>query len=334
MKERARVMGLGTPLIDAKTWDKNCLPLPNENKLIDLLDTHPNRFIYSTGGIVPNILTAYSRFTGNSTFLFGCVGNDNRGQEYQKLLDPLLGKLQVHQTESTGVVVHVLNDEGLLIEKKSFYGAAREVKAPNEVLNHNNLPIYFITSAHVFSMPGVLTETDKVLDYLHRQNNGLFVLNCGGTRPDRTPRELLLHSLSERQTPDIIAGNEAEMCYIAGTSSFEDAIELLFPQSRMVILTREENGSVIRFEGRNIFIPAFPADSKEKLDSVGAGDCYLGVILGALSNIPSNKWKADDIYKTACTASYSASMVMSETTTQLGKTDAEKARNFYNQFKS
>lgn len=184
-------------------------------------------------------------------------------------------------------------------------------------------------------MPEVLAETDKIFEYMRRQKNGQFILSCGGTRLDRTSRELLLYSLQERQmVPDIVIGNEVEMCYLAGTSSFEEAINILFPQSRIVILTRAEKGSIIRFEGKTLFIPAYPVNSKEKLDSIGMGDCYLGVWLGALSNIPSSKWKAEDIYKAACAASYSASSVMVQTTTQLSEINAKRARRFYNQFKS
>jgi len=128
MAEKGHLVGIGLTLMDAKTWEKDCLPLSSGEDLLAMLNSKTT-FTYSLGGVVPNILTAYSRFTGNPVSLLGCVGNDKRGTEYQRLLDSRLGELQVHQINPTGVVAQILDNDGSVIDKKSFYGAACNVQA-------------------------------------------------------------------------------------------------------------------------------------------------------------------------------------------------------------
>lgn len=331
MSERDHITGLGLALTDVKTWMRQYSPLPNKEKeLLNLLDRDRN-FSYFAGGTVPNTLTAYSRFTEKHVLFLGSVGNDARGQYYQRNSDTKLGKLQVHPTDPTGVVFQVLDQEdGSLVDKKSVYGASLKVTAPMD-MSFDNASNYFITNATVFSLPEVFSEVKKVYDDLRKGRNGLFILNCGGARPDRTTRELLTQLIYDhKMVPDIVIGNEAEMCYVANSTSYEDAINILFPNSRIVILTRAGKGSLVRFDGCVLSpIPAYPVQSGEKLDDTGAGDCYLGVLLGALSQIPNNRWKTDDILKASHTAAYSASSVISHPTTQLSQADAKNARNFF-----
>lgn len=333
MPEKNHVTGLGLALIDAKTWMKQYKPLPNvDNELLSLLDRN-NNFSYSVGGTISNTLTAYSRFTSKRVLFLGSVGSDNCGRYYQKHLDSKLGKLQVNSDDPTGVVFQVLDENGLSLDKKSFYGAARKVTTPAD-LSFDDVPNYFITNATVFSLPEVFIEVNKVYNNLRKYNNGLFILNCGGARPDRTTRELLTQSINDHaMTPDIVIGNETEMCYMANSTSYEEAIQTLFPNSRIVILTMAEKGSIVKFEGNILpLIPIYPVQSEEKFDSTGAGDCYLGVWLGALLQIPYSRWNMDDVIKASHTAAYSASSVIAHPTTQLSENDAKKARTFYNQF--
>ncbi|MCL4416848.1 MAG: carbohydrate kinase family protein [Actinobacteria bacterium] len=284
-----------------------------------------DKFRYSAGGIVSNTLTAYSRFTRENVLFLGCIGNDEMGHYYQSQLDPKLGRLQVDEREPTGVVFHVLDGDGVTLDQKSFYGAAENVKADG----FQESADFFISNAAIFSIPGAFEEMKKHISGI-KKRNGLLVLNCGGARPNRTTAGTLLETTADF-VPDIVIGNEAEMCYI-GDCSYQDAIQILFPESRLVILTRAEKGSIARLNGQVLpEIPAYSTGNRDKLDGTGAGDAYLGVLLGVLSNTSTN-WRESDVLKACNTAAYAASIIMTHSSSQLSEIDAKNARDFYSRF--
>ena len=76
---------------------------------------------------------------------------------------------------------------------------------------------------------------------------------------------------------DILFGNEAEICSLYETESFEEAAERVAGHCEIACLTRSEKGSVvITNDGARISVPAAPADL---VDTTGAGDLYASGFL-------------------------------------------------------
>lgn len=71
---------------------------------------------------------------------------------------------------------------------------------------------------------------------------------------------------------DILFGNEAEICSLYETDSFEEAAERVAGHCEIACLTRSEKGSVIiTADGARISVPAAPSNV---VDTTGAGDLY------------------------------------------------------------
>lgn len=78
---------------------------------------------------------------------------------------------------------------------------------------------------------------------------------------------------------DIVFANEAEICSLYETDSFEAAAAAVRPHVRIAVLTRSEKGSVLLADGEAHAIPAAPV--ARVVDTTGAGDLYAaGVLFG------------------------------------------------------
>jgi sugar/nucleoside kinase (ribokinase family) len=81
---------------------------------------------------------------------------------------------------------------------------------------------------------------------------------------------------------DILFGNEAEICSLYETDSFEEAAERVAGHCEIACLTRSEKGSVIiTADGARISVPASPV---ELVDTTGAGDLYAAGFLYGFTN--------------------------------------------------
>lgn len=78
---------------------------------------------------------------------------------------------------------------------------------------------------------------------------------------------------------DILFANEAEICSLYETDSFDAAAAAVRPHVKIAALTRSEKGSVILADGAAHAVPAAPV--ARVVDTTGAGDLYAaGVLFG------------------------------------------------------
>jgi fructokinase len=83
-----------------------------------------------------------------------------------------------------------------------------------------------------------------------------------------------------KKDADILFANEAEICALYETDSFEEAAFEAAGDVAIAALTRSEKGSVVLAEGGRILVPAAPA---RVVDTTGAGDAYAAGFLAALT---------------------------------------------------
>ena len=84
---------------------------------------------------------------------------------------------------------------------------------------------------------------------------------------------------------DILFANEAEICSLYETDSFDAAAAAVRGHVKIAVLTRSEHGSVIFAGGETHRIPAAPV--ARVVDTTGAGDLYAaGVLFGLTRGLP------------------------------------------------
>jgi sugar/nucleoside kinase (ribokinase family) len=84
---------------------------------------------------------------------------------------------------------------------------------------------------------------------------------------------------------DLLFANEAEICALFETGSFDDAVEQLRGRVTLAAITRSEQGSVIVSGGDRIAVPAEPVE--KVVDTTGAGDQYAaGFMFGLARGLP------------------------------------------------
>jgi len=80
---------------------------------------------------------------------------------------------------------------------------------------------------------------------------------------------------------DLLFANEAELCALFQTSSFEEAADALSSRVRLAAVTRSEKGSVILSHAERLSVPAEPVE--KVVDTTGAGDQYAAGFMFGLS---------------------------------------------------
>lgn len=329
MSYHEKVLGLGLPLVDIKFHRrslKNELPTNDDDSLLKFVDTH-HEATNIVGGMIPNTLTAYSRFRPESSVrLIGRVGKDNRGQFYSSTYEKSLGELQIDQKESTGFVAIVVDENGSTYGSKSFDGASQNVQAPEkETLERTEM---LITNANILRIPSVVEQARLSLEIV-RKKHGIFIFSLGGARPSKTTRETMWKNLFNFPSqPDVVFSNEDEIRYVSGQENISGAIDASFPNSRLIVVTLGSQGTIFRFEGKIIEVPATTLSGRV-IEAQGAGDTFMGVMLAVLNQQKYHKWNFLNVSEAAQTATYAASLVIQSIESQLQPKQAEKVKRYY-----
>src|SRR3989338_9306154 len=305
-REQGRFIGIGVALVDYvfRRVDQD-FPATRKEVLSYIADNKVD--LVRAGGPMPNTFTAISRLSNKRLKLFYCVGSDHRGDLFQRETIPEIGLPQVHPTEPTGVWVGFSGDRGSLRFGLSYYGAALKVKLTKEELEEESNGI-FVTDISSCKNEDIHSQTDMILKQLN-QDGGIFVLSLGGARPSSLDLERLSAVISSlKYTPQIVFSNLEEFKYTAQIGDTERAIGSLFPNARLVVVTDREQGSLIRFEHQLIKVPALSVDDVK--DEVGAGDTYMGTMLGQLFNYPYKSWSYGLVEYAAKTAVFAASQIV------------------------
>ena len=325
--QEQRVIALGTAYVEAKIQSSQ-LHLPQQgDQLPAFLDVHPEANLYA-GGSIPNILTTFAKISGHPNVrLFCCVGNDERGRFFTDTIDQRLGKPQVSRKRPTGVAVG-LYDRGLT-EFFDFYGAADDVIVPRRELRKGKNKL-FISDVDFMSTPRTLRQVQKVMEAVKR-DNGVFALSLGhvGYYPSLSDQKYMQEVLSPfYRMPNLVFGNEHEVNYITGQKHLYDGITMAFPESELFVATRAEEGALIRLGGEIFSVPANPVEAEDIIDTIGAGDTFMGTALAILTRTPYVLQNRENIRQAMQVASYAASLVIKSMHSQLTDEMAQQVLNY------
>lgn len=324
---KQRIIALGTAYVEAKIQSPE-LHLPQQsNELPAFLDVHPEANLYA-GGSVPNILASFAKISGHPNVrLFCCVGNDDRGRFFIGSIDQRLGKPQVSHKGLTGVAVGVYNKG--LTEFLDFYGAADDVIVSRRELRKAKTQL-FISDVDFMSTPRTLKQVQKIIRVTKR-DHGIFALSLGhaGYYPSVSDQEYMKEVLSPfYRTPNLVFGNEHELQYITGEKDLHDAMITAFPESELVVTTRAEKGALIRLNREIFSVPAISVETEGVIDTIGAGDTFMGVSLAILMRTPYASGNKDNVVRAMRIANYASSLVIRSMHSQLTDEMAQQVLSY------
>ncbi len=326
--DNGRFIGIGVALVDHifnKT--EHISPFTSEETLSFIEAHKPD--ILRPGAPMPNTFTAISHLSINRRLrLFHCVGSDDKGIFFRRETDPKIGLAQIHTTEPTGTWVGFYNEKSGLRFSMASYAAALKVRVSPDDLDEEPNGI-FITDISSCENEAIHNQTDTILKRLDH-DGGIFVLSLGGPRTpslDHTKLDSIIDSF--RYSPQIVFSNADEFRYFTREKDIESSLFDCFPNARLVVVTLGQQGSIIRFEDRLIRIPAILVNNS--IDELGAGDTYMGTMLGQLFNQPYESWNFNLVKHAARVATFAASEVVqsmqSRLTTEMAQLTQEYARN-------
>lgn len=298
-----------------------------------LLDrkTRPDGTVDETnGGIGTNTATSFALLADYASVrLLGSVGNDHEGDRYQERLLPKLGQLYRSDKPTGFVAYDIAGNTPPNVQR----GAALDIKVPHD-LAPADLVILEAPFFRPFpEAPDLLIEVKKVTDAL--KPTGILAFNLSGVAKGKTePEALMIGVDSFNLEPEkIIAfGNEEEIKTLGEKNDPMEALEKVLPGSRLVVMTQDNRGAVVRFTDKfgvkkYCIIPACLQNRES--DSVGVGDGFMGTGLAYLFTKPIDEWDETHMAHALYTASQAASFIVSSPHSQLQKEDATKVQSFH-----
>ena len=247
------------------------------------------RFTANPGGAPCNVLAMLAKL-GHPTAFVGRVGADSFGQQIRGALSTAGISDAFLQTDpcvpTTLAIVHRRDDGDRYF---SFYrdpGAdtclAQEELPSQEVLSHAKI-LHFGSLSLTHSSSRQATE-------IAVQRAKAASLLCSfdpNYRPalwsdPEAARQAISWGLDQA---DIIKIADDDLCFWAKTSDLQEAQKQLQAQqgNKLIFLTLGKEGSLLLFEGQELFCPAILNPNSQ--DATGAGDCFMGCMLHSLLQI-------------------------------------------------
>lgn len=314
IRESPRVIGVGTALVDFKAINPT-QSLPTSYDGIPEFLSRQREVERSAGGSMATVMAILSRLmtSGNVIFLQR-IGLDDNGEFYrQQTPVELSNGIQVDIDHPTGVCIFAMTDGAQEVEQwpeVTFYGASDELEIPKGIGAQGDV---FITNVNAYRR---FAPKVQIVDALREvaDNGNVFIFRFSGIQHGTDEKfdkgELTMLIAALPKPPDIIFANSLEIQYASGIDGVYQATHQAFPESRLMVVTNGARGSFVRFDGDVFEIPPVSISQSEVIDTTGAGDSYMGVMLAALFTRPSIQWTNDFIISCAEIATYASGLII------------------------
>jgi len=235
----------------------------------------------SSGGSAANTAAGIASFGGKVAFI-GKVAADQ------------LGEVFTHDIRATGVQYTAPETNHgyatarcLILVTPDAQRTMNTFLGVSSLISPRDVDATLVEQAKVVYCEGYLWDLPAAKEALVK---GMDVAKASGGRVaftlsdsfcvDRHRAEFL--ELAEHRV-DILFANEAEICSLYETDSFDKAADLVAGHCEIACLTRSEKGSIIiTASGERVQIDAAPVD--KVLDTTGAGDLYAAGFLYGFTN--------------------------------------------------
>jgi sugar/nucleoside kinase (ribokinase family) len=301
MKERENAICAGLALLDHKIRSGN---------IGGQSERHP-------GGKSTNVFSAYAAINNPAkTQIFAKIGSDESGDYYLQRSPELMG-IQIEPSGITGISQNIFDNEGKVQSSHVIYNSAENFSIHDKDMISNG-PAFLITDTFTLQLKEREDDLQRLMDLLYWQG-GFIALNLAGISRIKNPGDFLKRWLNRQR--HIVFGNEKEFSCIEGFDSMSGA----FPHSLLTVMTMGDRGSRINYQDMTLEIPAQPLHDFF-VDEFGAGDCFMGVMIAAITRIPIESLTAKQIIDAAFIASTAASLVLTNRENRLTSSQISKIK--------
>ena len=280
-----KILGIGNAIVDvlAKVDDeflnknkliKGSMKLINEAEFEELKkDIKIEKVV--AGGSVANTMAGIAHLKGNSSFI-GKINSDNFGEMYRKSLQDInvnFSYLEKDENLSTGASIILITPDS---ERTmcTYLGISSHLSADD--INENN-----IIDQELIFLEGYLWDkgiSEKMFKHaisVAKKNKVKIAMSLSDifcvTRHKEDFYNLLKNDL------DILMGNENEINELANKKNLLDSVNQLKELSKLIVITRSENGSMAI--KNNEIINCNSTKVNKVLDLTGAGDLFAAGFL-------------------------------------------------------
>ncbi|MEV7632252.1 PfkB family carbohydrate kinase [Microbacterium sp. NPDC089318] len=238
--------------------------------LVDIVRRADGGTTETPGGSPANVALTLGRL-GHAPQLLTAVGADRRGEKLQRWLAASGVDLVGTKIERTSTAQATLD----------AHGAASyefEVDWRIDAADAARADILHVGSIAAALEPGARTVSDIV-----DRHRGLALIGCDpNVRPslieDSVASRQKMHELLARA--DVIKASDEDLAWLyPGLDAMTAARELLLAGALLVVLTQGSAGAIALRGDDEVRVPAVPVDV---VDTVGAGDTFMGALLHGL----------------------------------------------------
>lgn len=283
------VVGIGNALVDVISHEgdefvtglgvpKGAMTLIDEQRATEIYDAM-GAAVEISGGSAANTIVGVAALGGSARYL-------------GKVRDDQLGAVFAHDIRATGVHYDVAAATTgpstgccLIVVTPDAQRTMNTYLGASVHLDPSDVDADAIRSAKVLYLEGYLFDPPEAQEafrvaarYAHEAGRTVSATLSDSFCVERHHAAFL--DLVEHHV-DLLFANEAEICALYRTDSFEEAIEGVRRHGAVAALTRSERGSVVVTEDEVIEVPAHPVD--ELVDTTGAGDLYAAGFLHGYS---------------------------------------------------
>ncbi|MBA2711797.1 MAG: adenosine kinase [Tatlockia sp.] len=286
------VYGLGNALVDrdaevdeaflkAFNIEKNVMTLTDEETHHRLMNALTDLFCNSScGGSAANTMIALSQLGG--TGFYSCkVADDEAG----RLFLSELGALNLDCNLSFDNLSPGVTGQCLVLVTKDAQRTMNTHLGISETLDQSVLNLDAIAASEYIYLEGYLVTSPSARKALltarrHAQaSNTKVALTLSDPNIVRFFKNELLAIIDGHV--DLLFCNEEEALLFTEATHLENAIELLQPLAKSLVVTCGSQGAVLAIDGEMI---AIPTKATLAIDTVGAGDMFAGAYLYAITH--------------------------------------------------
>jgi len=275
-----KILGIGNALIDifVKVDDsfllknnliKGSMKLIEKNEFKNLKSIIKIEKIQA-GGSVANTMAGISYLKGEPSFI-GKITSDEFGKIYKKSLENINVNFcyseKNENLETGGSIIFMTPDSERTM--CTYLGISSQLS--KEDINENELKNHKIIFLEGYLWDrGISGEMFKHVINLGKKNNIEIAMSLSDVFCVNRHRDDFLNLL--KNDLNILIGNENEINQLIGKDKLQDSINELKKIKKLIIITRNKNGSLAIFN--NEIINCESIEVKKVVDSTGAGDLF------------------------------------------------------------
>lgn len=280
--------------------------------LIDLMQ-EGNSYVPYPGGAPANV-AIHAKRSGASAAFVGKISEDNFGKQLKGFLEEneVYFPLSLSPKATTlALVSHVDGDRSFQFYRNN---TADLDLSPLDIVNISFKPkdiLHFCSLGLVDS--GSTYQAHLLAIQRCKQEAGIVSFDVNLREPLWNSLELAKErTLRLLSISDLIKVNEEELLWLSGIEDIKEALKSLQTKNQLIICTRGKEGSLILTSDQKYIEIESP--SVEQVDTTGAGDSYIAMILSSLekSNKDFKQWQDEDLKSAAQYAANISAQVVSK----------------------